>query len=105
MRTWEEYIRANIKEIGVNARNSVYQVQDRDYWKVLMHATVNLRSKTEESICQPVYEWIVFNRKTPNRYWVSGPNRALNLLLCKLYLILDWPRPHILFSTYFPMVD
>jgi hypothetical protein len=39
---WEDNIRMDLKEIGVNARNWVDLAQDRDYWKALMNATLNL---------------------------------------------------------------
>ena len=37
-RRWEENIRMDLKEIGINTRNWVY-LPDRDYWRTL----VNLR--------------------------------------------------------------
>ena len=42
-RTWEDNITTNIKEIGVNTRNWVESTQDRDYWKALVNAALNLR--------------------------------------------------------------
>ena len=33
----------NIKEIGVNKRNWVDSAQDRDYWRTLVNAALNLR--------------------------------------------------------------
>ena len=32
---WENNIRMNLKEIGVNMRHWVDSVQDRDYWRAL----------------------------------------------------------------------
>ena len=32
-----------VKEIVINMRNWVDLAQDRDYWKVLVNATLNLR--------------------------------------------------------------
>ena len=29
---WEDSIRMDIKEMGINARNWVHSAQDRDYW-------------------------------------------------------------------------
>ena len=40
---WEENIRMDLKEIGINTRNWVDPVQDRDYWRTLMNATLNFR--------------------------------------------------------------
>ena len=33
----------DIKEIGINTRNWVDSIQDRDYWTALVNATLNLR--------------------------------------------------------------
>ena len=32
-RRWEDNIRMNLKEIGINASNWVDSAQDRDYWR------------------------------------------------------------------------
>ena len=32
---WEDNIRMNLKEIGINTRNWVDSAQDRDYWRAL----------------------------------------------------------------------
>ena len=42
-RRWEENIRIDLKEIGVNTRNWVYSDQDREYWGALGGAALNLR--------------------------------------------------------------
>ena len=42
-RRWEDNIRMNLKEIGNNMRNWDDWAQDRDYWRVLVNATLNLR--------------------------------------------------------------
>ena len=39
-RRWEDNIRMDIKEIGVNTRNSA---KNRDYWRALENAALNLR--------------------------------------------------------------
>ena len=39
---WENNIRMDFKEIGINTRNWVGLAQDRDYWKVLVNAALNL---------------------------------------------------------------
>ena len=39
LRRWEDNIRMDLEEIGVNAGNSVNSAQDRNYWRAL----VNLR--------------------------------------------------------------
>ena len=42
-RGWQDNIRMDLKEIGINTRNWVDSAQDRDYWRALMNATLNLR--------------------------------------------------------------
>ena len=42
-RRWEENIRMDLKEIGINKRNWVDLAQDRDYWRALVNAALNLR--------------------------------------------------------------
>ena len=39
----EENIRTDLKEIGINTRNWVDSPQDRDYWRALVNAALNLR--------------------------------------------------------------
>ena len=43
MRRWEDYIRMDLKEIGINKTNWVDSAQDRDYWRALVNAAFNLR--------------------------------------------------------------
>ena len=33
----------NLKEIGINMRNWVASSQDRDYWRAIVNAALNLR--------------------------------------------------------------
>ena len=42
-RTWEDNIRMNLEEIGINAGKWVDSVQDTDYWRALVNAALNLR--------------------------------------------------------------
>ena len=37
------YIRMDLEEIGINAGNWVDSAQDRDYWRALVVAALNLR--------------------------------------------------------------
>ena len=39
----EDNIRMDLKEIGVNTRNWVYSAQDRENWRALVNAALNLR--------------------------------------------------------------
>ena len=42
-RRWEDNIRINLKEIGINMRNCVDSAQDRDYWGAVVDAALILR--------------------------------------------------------------
>ena len=42
-RRWENDIRMEIKEIGMDTRNWVDSAQDRDYWRGLVNEALNLR--------------------------------------------------------------
>ena len=42
-RRWEDNIRLDLEEIGINAENWVDSAQDRDYWRALVNAALNLR--------------------------------------------------------------
>ena len=39
---WEDNIRMNLEEIGINTRNWVHSAQDRDYWIALVNAALDL---------------------------------------------------------------
>ena len=43
MRRWEDNIRMDLEEIGVDAGNWVDSTQDRNYWRALVNAALNLR--------------------------------------------------------------
>ena len=40
---WEDDIRTDLKQIGMNKRNWVDSAQDRDYWRALVNAALNQR--------------------------------------------------------------
>ena len=40
---WEDNIKMDLKEIGINTRNWVDLAQNRDYWRSLVNAALNLR--------------------------------------------------------------
>ena len=42
-RRWEDNIRMILKEIGINMRNWVDSAQDRNYWRALVNAALNLQ--------------------------------------------------------------
>ena len=42
-RRWEDNITMGLEEIGINAANWVGSAQDRNYWRALVNAALNLR--------------------------------------------------------------
>ena len=42
-RRWEDNIRMDLEEIGINAGNWVDSAQDRNYWRAIVNAGLNLR--------------------------------------------------------------
>ena len=42
-RRWEDNIKMDLEEIGISAENWVDSAQDRNYWKALVNAALNLR--------------------------------------------------------------
>ena len=42
-RRWEDNIRMDLEEIGINAGNWVHSAQNRNYWRALGNAALNLR--------------------------------------------------------------
>ena len=42
-RRWEDNIRMDLEEIGINAGNWVDSAQDRNYWRALVNGALNLR--------------------------------------------------------------
>ena len=42
-RRWEDNIRMDLEEIGINAGNWVDSAKDRNYWRALVNAALNLR--------------------------------------------------------------
>ena len=40
---WEDNIRMDLEEIGINAWDWVDSAQDRDYWRALVNVALNLR--------------------------------------------------------------
>ena len=42
-RRWEDNIIMDLKEIGINARNWVDSAQNREYWRALVNAALNVR--------------------------------------------------------------
>jgi hypothetical protein len=45
-RRWEATIRMDLEEIGINWGNWVDSALDRDYWRALVNAALNLRVKS-----------------------------------------------------------
>ena len=42
-RRWEDNIRMDLEEIGINSGNWVDSDQEMDYWRALVNAALNLR--------------------------------------------------------------
>ena len=42
-RRWEGNIRMDLEEVGINTGNWVDSAQDRNYWRALVNAALNLR--------------------------------------------------------------
>ena len=42
-RRWEDNIRLDLKEIGINTRNWVISALNRDYWRAVVNAALNLQ--------------------------------------------------------------
>ena len=42
-RRWEDNIRMDLEEIGINAGNWLDSVQDMNYWRAFVNAALNLR--------------------------------------------------------------
>ena len=42
-RRWEDNIRMDLEEIGINAGNWIDSAQDRNYWRAVVNAALNLR--------------------------------------------------------------
>jgi hypothetical protein len=42
-RRWKDNVRMDLEEIGINAGNWLDSAQDRDYWRTLVNAALNLR--------------------------------------------------------------
>jgi hypothetical protein len=40
---WEDNIRMDLEEIGINIRNWIDLAQDRDYWRALVNVALNLQ--------------------------------------------------------------
>jgi hypothetical protein len=40
---WEDNVRIDLKEIGINTRNWVDSAQDRDCWRALVNEALNFR--------------------------------------------------------------
>ena len=41
-RRWEDNIKMDLNEIGVNVRSWIDLAQDRDYWRALVNVALNL---------------------------------------------------------------
>jgi hypothetical protein len=56
---WEDNIRMNIKEIGINMRNWVDSAQNRDYW-IFVSGSINFVVFLQKYQCQICFHVIHF---------------------------------------------
>ena len=49
-RRWEDNIRMDLEEIGINAGNWVDSAQDRDYWRALVNVELNPRGSISHGV-------------------------------------------------------
>ena len=61
-RRWEDNIRMNLEEIGINAGNWVDLAQDRDYRRALVIAALNLRVPYAMELKVYYYHYYCFKR-------------------------------------------
>ena len=64
-RRWKNFIRINLKYIGINTRNWVESAPGRDYWRALVNATLNRqyrhnRTMKDESKCIKFFVYKVY---------------------------------------------
>ena len=48
-RRWEDNIRMDLEEIGINTENWVDSAQDKGYWRALVDAALNLRTELRKN--------------------------------------------------------
>ena len=79
-RRWEDIIRMDLKEIGINTRNWIFSTQDRDYWKALVnlrfHMTKSVlfyvRHRTEVAHSDPGVRFIIKLAGAYPASWIFG---------------------------------
>ena len=49
-RRWEDNIRMYLEEIDINASNWIDSAQDRNYWRALVNAALNLRGSIRHGV-------------------------------------------------------
>ena len=57
-RRWEDNIKMDLKEIGVNVRIWIDSSQDRDYWRVLVNLALNLRVTEALELTSVCVRWL-----------------------------------------------
>ena len=89
-RRWEDNIKMDLKEIGVNVRSWIDSAQDRDYWRALVNAAFRF---VELYTFRPVLCIIVSSIRCYQHS--SFLSLLLSDNLCHKNLILQFPKPHI----------
>jgi hypothetical protein len=115
-RRWEDNIRINLTEIGINTRNWIDWARDRNYWRDLVNVALNLRvSLIMELVCCLANAWSILKRwpwfdlfviwkMTYNRkvLFLVQPQHVLFHMDCNIILnryIIHWSKP-ICFTAF-----
>ena len=56
-RRWEDNIRMELQEIGINAGNWVDSAQERNYWRALVNPALNLRIRLAMELVSVAYAY------------------------------------------------
>ena len=87
---WEDNTRMDLEEICINTRNWVDSAQDRDYWRALVNAALNLRAPYAMELVIIVEIFIILRSKiiifNTQNYWIT---MALNMLIDEASLEAD----------------
>jgi hypothetical protein len=56
-RRWEDKIRMDLREIGWVSKDWIQLAQDRDRWRAVVNAVMNLRVLAPRSYCSECIKW------------------------------------------------
>ena len=69
-RSWEDNIRMNLEEIGISAGNGLIRL-DRNYWRALVNATLNLRDVLMDQAVAGLYRPLEETADLSRKCWGS----------------------------------